>query len=260
MTRNKFNLWAILAGIFLVMLCIVPIAGYTAEQAQIDKAVNTVLPGGILFAEPSQYATFYDDFFGYNNAWSADLIGWKNASIAHADTLTVLNTQNGAISIKTAAAENDGANLRYAREIVKPDSTRPLLWETRIKIDEYIQSDIIAGLAISDSTLFGGVTDGIYFIKVDGDSLIKCMTRKDTTNADTTATTIEFVNDTWIRLGISMFNKTITYWINGKAVAKHSTIANIATDEEMTPVFEILAGSAGSKTLYIDYVKTKQKR
>lgn len=260
MTRYKFNLWAILAGIFLVMLCIAPIPGHTADMETIDKAVNTVLPGGVLFAEPAQYATFYDDFFDYNNAWTAGLRGWKNASIANPDTLTVSDSQNGVLTIKTAAAENDGANLINARKWVLPDTTRPFYYETRIKVSEYIQSDIIVGLATPDSTMFGGVTDGIYFIKVDGDSLIKCMTRKNTSAADTTATTIEFVNNTWIRLGISMSGKTITYWINGKAVAKHSTIANIAIDEVMTPVWELLAGSSGSKYLYIDYVKTKQKR
>ena len=174
-------------------------------------------------------------------------------------TITRPDASAGALVITTDNFEDDGAQLQVTTgEAYGCSSSQDLLYfGIRFKAGEATQSDFIVGLCITDTTLLGGMTDGIYFRKVDGSTAVSFVTEKDSTETET-ETVLTFVADTYYLMEFAFDQRTdrVFAFVDGSLVATHS--ANICDDELLTPSIAFLTGNAAIETMTIDYVRVIQ--
>ena len=108
------------------------------------------------------------------------------------------------------------------------------------------------GLQITDTTPLD-VSDGVYFISVDGSADLLLNVEKDNSVDATTVATMEddtFITVTWF---VDPDRAGVYYSINNATPVKVST-AKLPDDEDLTISFGIQNGEAAGNTLTIDYV------
>ena len=169
----------------------------------------------------------------------------------------VLNTVvGGSLLITTAGNEDDGVNLQLKGEAFQFSASKPMYFGIKCTQSEATQKDLLVGLCITDTTLLGGMTDGVYFECLDGSTDINFVTEKNSTETtsssalgtmDTSAHVYEFYWDG---------STYVTPYIDGVAKTAHS--ANIPDDEAVTPSIHYLNGSAAAGTLTIDWMRAIQ--
>jgi hypothetical protein len=171
-------------------------------------------------------------------------------------TVTTPDASGGVLLLTTDANEDDGINIQKTGEVFGFAATQFMTYfGCRLKVSDATQSDLIAGLCITDTTLLGGMTDGTYFECLDGGTGISFVTEKDSTETQTdNAGTL--ADDTYVTLEFCWDGSTIEAFIDGTSVANHST--NIPNDELLTPSFHFLAGAAAVKTATIDWYRAIQ--
>lgn len=160
----------------------------------------------------------------------------------------------GVLLITTDAAENDGANIQAKGEAFKP-ATYPVYFGCRFKIAEATQSDFLIGLCITDTDLLGGMTDGIYFRKVDGATTLAFVLEKDSTETSTSYGAI--AADTWYTLEFFFDGTNVDWWVNGVAQTRPAT-TNLPNDEWLTPSVHVLTGAAAAITAEVDWIRAIQ--
>lgn len=161
----------------------------------------------------------------------------------------------GVLLITTDDAEDDGVNLQLKGEAFKLASGKPLYYGIRMKISDATQSDFIAGLCITDTTLLGGMTDGVYFRKVDGSTTVSAVLEKDST--ETTGTAHTAVADTFVILEFWFDGTSVHFYVDGVEITLLAQ-TNLCDDEWLTPSIHFLSGSAGAKTMEVDWVRCVQ--
>lgn len=210
--------------------------------------------------DPATAFTFFDDFYQYV-ANNSDQTGWITTKVeagAGDAAITIDDAAGGILKIVNDAADDDSVQIQWHAENFKLASGKPLWFETRLKCNSANQNDVIAGLCITDTTLLGGMSDGVYFRKDDGDPYFDFITEKNTNETETSQVGT-MVTDTYIRLGFYFDGAGTVYaYVNGVNVATHTT--NIVDDEDLTVSFAFANGEAVAKTIYIDYVKVVQVR
>lgn len=190
-----------------------------------------------------------DDTTGDLSAWTTTVVEVGTGDTVHAIT----GEAGGVLLVTNAANEDDGLNLQLKGEAFKLVSGKPLYFGTRLKISDATQSDLLVGLCITDTTLLGGMTDGLYFRKADGSTAVSFVTEKNTSEtsaaaltADTSYHTLEFY-----------FNGTdVRYFVDGAEIG--IITATIPDDEELTPSIHFLNGAAAVKTLNVDWIRCIQ--
>src|ERR1044072_3407483 len=96
-------------------------------------------------------------------------------------TITKPDGVDGGLMFTTDAAEDDGINAQLKGEMFKLNTAcKALYFYARLKASEATQLDWLIGLCITDTTLLGGMTDGIYFEKLDGGTGISFTTEQKT--------------------------------------------------------------------------------
>jgi len=169
-------------------------------------------------------------------------------------TATIGDVAGGALLIVTAANEDDGWSMQLghanAGEWVKLDATTYTYFGTEFKINDVTQSDIFLGLAVTDTALTGGVTDGLYFRSADASAVLNFVLEKDSvesstavdTMADNTYVTAEFFVD-----GPAGY---VYAYIDGTLAATVAiTDASFPNDENLRLSVELLTGEAVAQTM-----------
>jgi hypothetical protein len=192
-----------------------------------------------------------DDTTGLPTAWTNTLVqtGAGNTTVGSADY------SGGALAIVTDNADNDGANCQLRGESFKLASGNVLYFGVKVKLSETIQSDLFVGLAITDTDILGGITDGIGFKKVDGSATLTFILTKNSTTttinlaamADGVETMLEFYFD----------GTTVEVFVDGVSVATPA-VTNLVDDEELRPSVHFLTGEAAIKTATIDWIRCIQ--
>jgi hypothetical protein len=172
---------------------------------------------------------------------------------ASESTVTAGVGGNGGLLITTDANEDDGVNMQLKGEAFKFEVDKPLYFGAKLKMSEATQSDIFIGLAITDTTILGGVTDSIGFLKADGSTALSFDVNKDST-ATNTAAVHTVVADTAFIAEFYWDGSTLEAFINGVSVATPVT-TNLPNDEELTPSIHFLAGATVAKTCEIDWIR-----
>lgn len=212
----------------------------------------------ILDAVGPDVIKFEEDFVRVVAASDA-LVGWTSTLVeagASESTVTIPDGSGGTLLIATDANEDDGVNLQKIGENFGFSSSQSLTYfGIRFKASEATQSDILVGLCITDTNLLNGMTDGVYFEKLDGGTGISFVTEKDSTETQTDSLGT-FAADTWTVLEFAFDGTRVFAYINGTRVATHT--ANIPDDELLTPSIQFLAGSTTAKTMTVDWVRAIQ--
>lgn len=160
----------------------------------------------------------------------------------------------GVCTITTAGADNDGVNMQLKGESFKLVANKPLYFGIRFSISSATESDFIVGLCITDTTLLGGMTDGIYFRKVDGSTTTSFVLEKDSTETSTTAMTADI---NYHILEFFFDGTYVDFYVDG-VKGTRPAITNLCQDEELTPSVHFLTGDNAAITMNIDWIRCIQ--
>lgn len=226
--------------------------------------ITTRFPNGVtnvgedsLFAAmgqlaPTKFHTFWEDFDYYNAS------NWTVTETQAGATQALTDGDGGLLLLTNTAADDDLVSLQKVGESYRFASGKKLFFEARFKVSDATQSDVVIGLQITDSTPLD-VTDGVFFIKVDGSTAVGLRVEKNDT-ATATANVATLANDTFIRLGFYYDGVSkIEYYVDG-VLRGASVTTNLPDDEDLTPTFAIQNGEAVAKTMTIDYIFIAEER
>ncbi len=174
-------------------------------------------------------------------------------------TEALTNIDGGALLITNDAGANDADYFQKVGESFKFETGKRLYCAARLKVSDATQSVVLWGLQITDDTPLD-VTDGIFFMKDDGDALLDFYVEKDNTATSATAVAT-LVADTFVTLAFYYDGSTaaIKYLVDGVELGS-SALTNVPNDEELTISFGLKNGEAVAKTMTVDYVFCSKSR
>ena len=220
-------------------------AGNTvATKAKKDQPMFMPLP-----SDQTHYG-YFNDFMTYNSGdWTITTTEDGTGSATEAIT----SGAGGQILITNAAGDNDADFFNLKGESFLITGSKRAYFSARFKVSDATQSDFVMGLQITDTTPLA-VSDGIFFIKDDGDTNLDFIVEKDSTSTDTTAIHT-MADDTFVTVAFFVDPDTslVHYSVNNaEPVGVVNT--NLPDNEELTISFGIQNGAAAAKTMTIDYV------
>ncbi len=225
------------------------------------KGVNNItaqnILGQMIQLDPSQLHTYFNDFDTYAAA------EWTVTETQAGATQALTNVDGGVLLLTNSAADNDLNALQKVGESFKFESGKKLFFKAKFSVSDATQSDFVMGLQITDATPLA-VTDGVYFIKNDGDTNLDFVVVKDST-ASTASAITTVSNATYITVGFyyngvdEVVYAASTNSSNPTVLGKLAT-TNLPDDEELTISFAIQNGEAVAKTMSIDYIFAAKER
>ena len=213
----------------------------------------------LVVPDPTLMHVFYDDFDKYAAGdWTITAVGTGSSALTDAD--------GGVLLLTASAADNDGRQHQKVGESFLLTSGKKMMFKARFKVSDATQSDLLIGLAVTDTTLLGatggdGVTDGIFFQKDDGSTTLTAYCQKDTTTGQTSGTAATMASDTYLTVawyydGISK----VEYYVNNSQIGTLDGTSTYLPDTELTVSFALLNGEAVAKTMSIDYILVAAER
>lgn len=221
--------------------------------------------------DETRVAYYFNDFLAGQDYAAAD---WVVTEQGVATQTLSAQTLGGALVLTNAAADNDSAELQLSSDggtAVKEEwsitSGKQFAMAARFKVDDADAVDFLLGIAITDTTLIDGATDGVYFRIVDGSGDVTGVTEKDSTETIVTGLSTA-VDDTFVEVGCHYDGAaTVTWFKRNTAVGLEDTWAVIGTSTTNLPDNEQLAvsiahqnGDASAGVAEIDYIKFIQER
>lgn len=230
-----------------------------------DRITATSFPNGVStrkdphpfqnlpFPDPTRFHTFSEDFDYYVAA------NWVVTETQAGATQALADGDGGLLLLTNSAADDDLISLQKVGESFRFATNKRLWWGCRFQVSDATQSDVLFGLVITDTTPFD-VTDGVFFLKDDGDANIDFYSEKDSVQTSklalstlVTATNIE-LQYYWD--GISK----IWYAADGVVKGFIEPSTTLPNDEDLTLTFAIRNGEAVAKTMTVDYVFACKER
>lgn len=161
----------------------------------------------------------------------------------------------GGLLLTTGASTDDGLTMQALGEAFLPTSSNRLYFGIKFQLSDATQSDFFVGLAITTTAACGGVSDGIYFTKIDGSTACTFEIETAETATSTAAATIADATD--VTLEWYWNGSAITFYVDGTLTGTPA-ITNIPTAEYMSPVIELLAGADAAKTMTVSWMRCIQ--
>lgn len=217
------------------------------------RPTNTL--GMFTMPDPTSVHVWFDDFDKFTAAdWTITTTEAGASSASEA----VSSADGGVLTITNDAADNDADFLQWATENWKFVTGKRLWFKARIKISDATESDFVIGLQITDTTPLS-VSDGVYFMKDDGDANLDCyVTKNGTSSSSAAASTL--TSDTWATLGFYYNGKdAVTFFKDDLAIASLA-VTNLPDDEELAVSFGLQNGEAVAKVLSVDYIFVAKER
>lgn len=214
--------------------------------------------GEFLMSDPTRVHMYFNDFDTYVvGDWT---ITTTEAGAGSA-TEALGDADGGVLVITNDAADNDADFFQKVGESFLMEAGKKAWFKARFKVSDATQSDFVMGLQITDTTPLDA-TDGIYFMKDDGDAQLDVYCRKNATTGSTSATNIATVaDDTYL---------TVAWYYDGKSAVKYyvndahrGTLDGSSTylpDTELTVSFGIQNGEAVAKIMTVDYIFAAKER
>lgn len=230
------------------------------EPTRYPNGVNNASPteGGASLGmlDPTKHHVYFEDFDTYTAAdWT---ITTTEAGVGSA-TEALTNADGGVLLVTNDDADNDADFFNKVGESFLMASGKKSRFKIRLMTNDATQSDIIAGLQITDTTPLA-VSDGIFFRKDDGAAAVTLVIVKDSTETES-ATIATMADDTMIDLEFIYDGKSkIEVFVDGALVLTQTTLTNLPDDEELTISFGIQNGEAAAKTLSVDYILAVKER
>ena len=215
------------------------------------------------YLDPSKYYTYFDDFFEYHSGIytiTTTEAGSGNASEA------ITSGAGGQLLITNDNADNDLDFFQLKGESFKWDSTKRMFFSARFKTNDATQSEIVMGLQITDTTPLD-VTDGIFFLKIDGDTQPDLIIEKDNSSSLSVVEMDAMEDDTFVTLSfeydpldVATGGAVFRAYQDDVQVGEITGTTNAPDDEELTISFGIQNGEAAAKTLTIDFILVAVER
>src|SRR5688572_22911806 len=141
--------------------------------------------------DPTKFHTQFDDFDTYLAAdWVVTEVGTATQALAAGDGGLLLLT-NSAAAPDSTFQQNLVANFLM-------EEGKQAFFKARFKVSDATQSIVQMGLFIADTTPLDA-TDGIFFMKDDGDAQIDVYVRKNATTGSTSSSNVAtLVSDTYL--------------------------------------------------------------
>ena len=188
---------------------------------------------------------------------AANVIGsWLTTPSGASTNALVAGALGGNMLITTAAAENNGiTSQQVLGEAFLPTANNEIYFGIRFQISDATESDFLVGLAITNQTPLGGITDGIYFRKIDGTTQCNFVVETAATETSTAALTV--VAATWYILEFKWNGTNLYFYVDG-VLTGTPVVTNIPTVEYLTPTICFLTGEAVAKTMTVDWIRVIQ--
>ena len=171
----------------------------------------------------------------------------------------VAGSAGGELAFKSDENDNDGCQSQLKGEAFYFAAMYPTYMGARFKVTDATNSDIIVGLGITDTTLLGGLSDGLYFRKDEDDTTLYLVAEKN--SLETKVGLVTMADATYVVAEALYQNGMVDIYINGTKVGElANSDPNFPDDEYLTPSMGILAGSAavGGHTLTVDWFNVIQ--
>ena len=193
-----------------------------------------------------------DDTTGMPTEFTYTLV---NAStFAHGDVL------GGEVILTGAGADNDGVSLQLGDELagagesVSFAAEYPTYFSIKFQLSDVDQSDVLAGFCITDTTLLGGMTDGLYFRSVDADATLYFVLEQDSAETATAVGTLTDATD--VHCEMFYWGSNVYVYVDGTLMATIAdTDANFCNDELLRLSLEFLDGEAVGNTCCVKEFK-----
>jgi len=215
------------------------------------------------YLDPSKYYTYFDDFFEYHSGIytiTTTEAGSGNASEE------ITSGAGGQLLITNDNADNDLDFFQLKGESFKWDSSKRMFFSARFKTNDATQSEIVMGLQITDTTPLD-VTDGIFFLKIDGDTQPDLIIEKDNSSSLSVVEMDAMEDDTFVTLSfeydpldVATGGAVFRAYQDDVQVGEITGTTNAPDDEELTISFGIQNGEAAAKTLTIDFILVAVER
>ena len=193
-----------------------------------------------------------DDTTGDPLAWTTTVVEAGSGTTTFAST----DASGGKAIITTAGNEDDGGNYQLNGESFETTSDQDLYFGTKLAINDADNTDIIVGLAVTDTTLLGGLADGIYFESVDGSASISTVTEASSTETQNdSAGTLVDATEIELEFYYDGTAGNVEFYIDGTLVKTHTT--NIPSTQMRVSV-HFLTGEATANTCTIDWIRCIQ--
>ena len=193
------------------------------------------------------------------NATTVDPSGWTTTVVEAGTGTTEFDANNTAGRVGTitcAADENDGGQYQLLGEGFEFTSDQDIYAGIEFPGNDVDQTDILFGLCITDTTLLGGMTDGVYWESLDGSATTSTVTEKDSTETqtDSVSTLTDATDQVW---EIYFDGSSVYFFADG---TQSSTIhtANIPDDEALTLSLAVLTGEATANTVNVKWLRAIQ--
>lgn len=192
---------------------------------------------------------------------------WTETDVQGANTVAVVEGDGGIITLLTAGADDDEVQLQKLAAGISVenflfDPDKRFFVEILATLTEVLLSEILIGLAITDTTLLAGHSDGISFRKAEGAGLVTLVSEKNSVEVSGDVGTI--VDATAFRLQAYYDGQGSDGRLYGAldgTVGSFSTPdASFPDDELLTVSFAVRAGEAAAKTLTMDRIVIIQER
>lgn len=208
--------------------------------------------------DPSKFHTYFNDF---DTFVVGDWTITTTEAGAGSATEALTDADGGVLLVTNDAADNDADFFQKVGESFLMEAGKESWFKARFKVSDATQSDFVIGLQVTDTSPLDA-TDGIYFMKDDGDALLDVYCRKNATTGSTSATGIATVaDDTYLTVGWYYDGKSsVKYFVNDVHKGTLDGSSTYLPDTELTVSFGIQNGEAVAKTMSVDYIFASKAR
>lgn len=208
---------------------------------------------------------WYDAFGPEVRKWKLDHTDVVSTTTAVGSIVTVTNgtlvatdsTTGGAVTLTVAGADNDLITVQSHSEAFYFASKWPAYYGCKFQLVDADQTDFFAGWCIKDTTLEGGMSDGLYFRLVDQSAVLSLVLEQD--SAETTVEVATLVDATDYMLELYHDGDYVYAYINGVLAASVATSnANFCNDEHLCGTFGIQAGEGAANNALLYWARAIQ--
>lgn len=255
----------------------------TAAGRGPSPAIWDDVPIANIIADPTLGTHFFNEFnegpVGANNASDyTGEIGWDTSATAGSVVTPQADQPTGVVRIETTTINEGGAVAALYGGNVAGNFLPSRTWamEARVSFLNITDSKFAAFLGfaeealLAEASLIANATPwdladvdlfGFHKLNADGDALD---TRHNTNGGggltDVANDAVTIAADTKIKLGMKCDGTTITFYVNGVALADTVLLAatNFPDDQEMAFYFVLMAGHGDLASIDIDWVRIAQ--
>lgn len=193
-----------------------------------------------------------DDTTGDPTAYATTVVevGAGNSTVA------VTDAAGGALIFTAAANENDGIQIQAKPESFSFAAAYPFYMGIKFQLADADQTDFLFGACITDTTLLGGMSDGIYFQTVDATAAVTLEVEKDGTATSVAVGTLTDATD--MTLELYWDGSALSAWVDGTQVANAIATTNLPDDELLTFSIAMLTGEAVANTATVKWARMFQ--